>query len=171
VAKEAVKPSIMSTLSDDYLDGLREQMREAVGKTESRVDQPPVQEEAAVDEPEGASASSVVTTDEENQFADLVRQACVEAGEDPEMILVKDTTNYFNVSFRTPTRWFARFLVMKNRKVIVTRVPSEEARTLAPGYQIEDAPAAFGVSRVDVESVEAARELGPLLLRSLAIAK
>jgi hypothetical protein len=110
-----------------------------------------------------------VTTDEELEFYRIVREICVKSGATAETILYKDTVNYFNVSFSRPTRWFVRFFGDTKRKNITTLVPVEEASQLAKGFEIEQAPEAFGLSRIYINDVAQAWDLKPLLIKSLEI--
>jgi len=57
------------------------------------------------------------------------------------------------------------------RAAITTLVPVEDARGLARGFQVEDAPRVFGVSRVYVDRVEDLQRLRGLVLRSLDICR
>ena len=116
------------------------------------------------------SKKGIVTTEEELALFEQVKAMCVAGGACAADVIWKDTTNYFNVSYRRPTHWFLRFFGDSRKRAIVTLVPLEEARSLASGFQVEVAPAAFGVSRVYLDSVEQVKQLGGLVLRSLALA-
>lgn len=111
----------------------------------------------------------VETTDEKQEFCRIVREICVEAGTSPEAILSKDTVNYFNISYNKPTFWFVRFFSDTKRKNITTLVPAEEAAGLAKGFEIEQAPAAFGVSRIYFNDLAQVWDLKFLIVRSLRI--
>lgn len=110
-------------------------------------------------------------TDEKQEFLRIVREACVSLGAAPEAILGKDTTYYFNVSYNKPTFWFVRFFGDTKRKNITTLVPVEEALRLTNGIEIEQAPEAFGVSRIYVNDIAQTRDLRPIFGRSLEILK
>ncbi|HUA99906.1 MAG TPA: hypothetical protein VMA34_16350 [Terracidiphilus sp.] len=113
--------------------------------------------------------SSVETSDEKQGFYRMVREICVEAGAPPEAILSKDTVYYFNISYNKPTFWFVRFFADTKRRNITTLVPVEEATGLAKGFEIEQAPAAFGVSRIYFSDLAQVRDLKFLIARSLGI--
>jgi hypothetical protein len=85
--------------------------------------------------------------------------------------LYRDTINYFNVSFERPTKWFVRFFGDSRRKAIVTLVPTVEVQAMVEGFDVEDAPATFGVSRIYIDSPAQLWALEKVLLRSLELAK
>ena len=99
-----------------------------------------------------------------------VRDRCTKAGETPASILYKDTVSYFNVSYGAPTRWFLRFFGGK-RKAIVTMLPVETAKSLASGFQIEESPQTYGVSRIYIDSVDQVWALSNLVIKSLELCK
>lgn len=109
------------------------------------------------------------TTEEELEFFRIIRDICIKNGHVAEDILYRDTSNYFNVSFKRPTKWFARFFGNGKRKSISTWVPVEEAKTIASGFEVEASPAAFGTSRVYIESVPQLWALKALIARSLEV--
>ncbi len=116
-----------------------------------------------------SDSSSADTPDEKQDFYQIVREICVEAGTPAEAILAKDTVYYFNVSYNKPTFWFVRFFADTKRKNITTLVPVEEAIGLAKGFEVEQPPEAFGVSRVFISDLAQLRDLRFLLARSLGI--
>jgi len=117
---------------------------------------------------EAASAElPIERIDEKQEFYRVVREMCVEVGASPDAILSKDTVNYFNISFSKPTFWFVRLFTDTKRKNITTLVTVEEAIGFAKGFEIEQAPAAFGVSRVYFNDLAQVRDLKVLIARSL----
>lgn len=67
------------------------------------------------------------------------------------------------------SKWFARFFGNGKRKSISTWVPVEEAKNVASGFEVEASPAAFGTSRVYIESVPQLWALKALIARSLEL--
>jgi hypothetical protein len=96
---------------------------------------------------------------------------CEEVGVPRDQIHHKDTVHYFNASYQTPTRWFVRYFGDKRRTAITTLVPTEEARALAPEFDIEDSPPVFGISRVYLDGPGSLARLRGLILRSLSICR
>ncbi|MBN1605083.1 MAG: type I restriction enzyme HsdR N-terminal domain-containing protein [Polyangiaceae bacterium] len=174
IARESVQPAILRTISDDFLTQLRSRINEASKPAEpSDAVTPPASPAApeTVPSEEAAGGRTIVTTEEELDFYRKVRDVCVRAGEQEENVLYKDTLNYFNVSFCSPSRWFVRLFAGSSRKAVTTLVSVEEAKSLAQGFKVEDAPKAFGTSRVFIDSVDQAWALAGLIVRSLEVCK
>lgn len=112
-----------------------------------------------------------MTSEEELRFFYLVKEICVRNGLDPDDIHFRDTVNYANVSFRRPTRWFIRLFWDSRRKNVVTLVPVDDARALAEGLEVGEAPATFGVSRVFLDEIEQVARLEQLILKSLELVR
>ena len=185
VAREAIEPALLRVMEDAFLDKLKERIqriretgdepREAQapspaksepGKVEvARPAQEAPKEVAGEDKPK----ATVETTQEELDVYNVVRDICGKSGINPDEVLYRDTTTYFNVSYRKPTRWFVRFFSNAKRKSIVTWVPVEEAKQWVSGFAVEESPAAFGVSRVYIDNVAQMWALKSLVLRSLEL--
>ena len=67
------------------------------------------------------------------------------------------------------TKWFIRYFGDSRKKNITTLVPTNEARQLAMGCEVEDSPGTFGVSRIYISEVEKLMDLGNLITRSLGL--
>jgi len=173
IAASAIKPAMLRVLSDDFLNELREQILEAAERKDEGHRADAERSESGQGDAEAEKPGrGIVTTEDELAFADAVRALCVASSHaTSDEILQKDTVHYYNVSFSTPTRWFVRYFGDKRRKAITTLVPTEEAGRLAPGFDVEDSPPVFGVSRIYVDGPESVGQLGELILRSLTICR
>ncbi|MBN9686509.1 MULTISPECIES: type I restriction enzyme HsdR N-terminal domain-containing protein [unclassified Corallococcus] len=179
VAKEAIEPTLLRVMGDDFLDKLKERIQRLNEGTEAP---------AAKDGPNVVKADSakpfdmeprapgddktrvaMETTEEELAFFGVVRDICTKNGHAAEDVLYRDTSNYFNVSFKKPTKWFVRFFGNGKRKCIATWVPVEEAKTLASGFEVEASPSAFGISRVYIQTIPEVWALKALVARSLEL--
>ncbi len=176
VAREAIEPTLLRVMGDDFLNKLKERIQRLNESGESSAVAEPqntVKPEAASpfkEEPpavEERGRSNLDTTQEEMEFYGVVRDICAKAGFNPEEILPRDTANYFNVSYKRPTKWFVRFFANGKRKSLVTWVPVNEAKGMAGGFEIEPAPAGLGTSRVFIDSVPQVWALNSLVTRSL----
>jgi hypothetical protein len=174
IAGESVRPAVLRVLGTDLLNDLRSRIQEA-GTLEKEEFEP-----SAIAAPAGADtdmegvqkkAREILTTEEELAFFEKVKDLCVRAGVESTDILYKDTLYYFNVSFKKPTKWFVRFFGDAQRKGITLWVPSEEAMSLAEGFEVEDAPQSFGVSRIYMSSIDQISALEKVILRSLEICR
>jgi predicted type IV restriction endonuclease len=179
VAKEAIEPTLLRVMGDDFLNKLKERIQRLNEGTE-----PPATPEgpnvlkadsARPFEPEARAPgeekgrASIETTEEELAFFAVVRDICGKNGHAPEDVLYRDTASYFNVSFKRPTKWFVRFFGNGKRKSIATWVPVEDAKALAAGFEVDAAPAGLGISRVYVETVPQVWALKALVTRSLEL--
>jgi hypothetical protein len=179
VAKEAIEPTLLRVMGDDFLNKLKERIQRlnegsepaAVpeGANVVRADsaKPFEAEPRASGDEKGRVA--IETTEEELAFFAVVRDICGKNGHSVEDILYRDTSNYFNVSFKRPTKWFVRFFGNGKRKSIATWVPVDEAKTIAAGFEVEAAPSAFGLSRVYIETIPQVWALKALVARSLEL--
>ena len=179
VAKEAIEPTLLRVMGDDFLNKLKERIQRLNEGTES----PAVTEGPNVLKPDSAKPfdteprapgdekgrATVETTEDEMAFFAVVRDICGKNGHPVSDILFRDTSSYFNVSFKKPTKWFVRFFGNGKRKSIATWVPVEEAKTLAAGFEVEAAPTAFGLSRVYIETIPQVWALKALVARSLEL--
>ena len=168
IAKESVEPALLKAMSDDFVEKLRNRLASLGGDPD-----PEPEDFEPEPEPEASrSRKGVVTTEEELAVYEMVKEICVTgAGCVPDEILFKDTTNYFNISYKRPTKWFLRYFGDSQRKAVITMVPLEEVRTLCPGFEVEEAPPVFGVSRVYIDSAPQVSGLKALVLRALELHK
>lgn len=180
VAREAIEPALLRVMGDDFLDklkarinSLRETGEESVQEVQgvARLDSAGAVEEKKELPSEERPRATIETTQEELEFYGLVRDICGKNGVNPEEILHRDTSNYFNISYRKPTKWFLRLFSSGKRKSVVSWVPAEDAKRLVSGFVVEEAPAAFGASRVYIDNVAQMWALTSLILRSLELSK
>jgi len=173
VAKEAIEPALLRVMSDDFLNKLKERIHRLQDTgDEEKATAPSVDEvEAGEAQPNTGKAQKTATTEEELMFYQTVRNICSKEGIPADEILHKDTIHYFNVSYLKPTKWFLRFFGNWKRKYVVTLVPTDEARQLAQGFEVEDAPSVFGVSRIYIGNVTQMWDLKELVKRSLELLK
>lgn len=179
VAKEAIEPTLLRVMGDDFLDKLKERIQrlnEGVepsaakeGPNVVKADSArPFETESRAPGDDKARAT-VETTEEELSFFGVIRDICTKNGHAAEDVLYRDTASYFNVSFKKPTKWFVRFFGNGKRKSLATWVPVDEAKTLAAGFEVEASPTAFGVSRVYIQSIPEVWALKSLVARSLEL--
>ena len=172
LAKESVEPALVSVLEDDFLDRLKQRFQR-VRDTKDDDDPVPDKSQAITkDEPAAPERkSAIVTTEEELEFYAAVKEICVSGGIAPDDVIYRDTVNYFNVSYRRPTKWFLRFFGDSKRKNIVSPLTVDESKQLAPAFEIEESPPVFGKSRIYIDGVSQLPELKAVILQSLEISK
>ncbi len=168
IAKDSVEPAMVRLMSGEFLEKLRDRM--------DRLQEVEAPKETKLAEPTGVpielpdddgKKSGIETTSEELEFHKVVKDICVQAGYAPDDILWRDTTNYFNVSFKRPTKWFVRLFARTGKRSIITYVTVETARKLAPGFTVEEAPPVFGTSRIYIDSTPQTWAIKDLILESL----
>jgi hypothetical protein len=177
VAREAIEPALLRVMGDDFLDKLKERIQK-LNAASGDDSQPPAAggdgaatcSSQPVDVPPAdAPKAAVETTAEELEFFQVVRDICGKRGLPVDELVYRDNVNYFNVSFCRPKRWFVRFFGNGKRKAVVTLVPVDEANALCQGFEVEAAPAVFGVSRVYIESVSQLWAIKGVVARSLEL--
>jgi predicted type IV restriction endonuclease len=178
VAKEAIEPTLLRVMGDDFLDKLKERIQRLNDGAESPAPTGPNVVKADSAKPFDAEPraqtddkgrAAIETTEEELALFGVIRDICTKNGHAANDILHRDTQTYFNVSFKKPTKWFVRFFASGKRKCIATWVPVDEARAIAAGFEVEPAPGGLGVSRVYIESVPQVWALKALVARSLEL--
>jgi predicted type IV restriction endonuclease len=136
VARDSIEPTLLRVMSNDFTDRLREGLQRTLDNDKDQTGNTSISKVStalrADDQPkaEAASDTSVEISGEKQEFHRIVREICVKAGADSETILSKDTTYYFNISYKRPTFWFVRFFADTKRKNITTLVPVDEATKL-----------------------------------------
>lgn len=169
IARDAVEPSVLKLMSTDFIDKLKERM-DRLQDTSAHDDTD--RSDDSINDEEGLDESidkkrEIETTDEELEFYRIVRDICVQDGISPDDVIWKDTTNYFNVSYKRPTKWFVRFFCRAEKRSIITHLSVEIATSMAPGYRVEAAPSVFGESRIYLNSVAQLWEIKSVVTESL----
>lgn len=177
LAREAVEPAVLRVMSDDFLSKLKERMDKfrSGSEGEDDVKDAPTSESAtsaksdSLSSVEPVRSDSHVTTEEEIEVHRTISEICSHMGADPSDIIYRDTTNYFNISYKRPTKWFVRYFGAGKRKSICTHVAVEEARALATGFEVQDAPSVFGVSRIFFDNPAQLWAIKGVIIRSLQL--
>lgn len=176
LAREAVEPSLLRVMGDEFVEKLKERIQaarepetELSDRLSTEVGTAVLFDESLSLKEQDGTRKEVVTTEEELAFYEIVKDICNKAGYEVSRILIRDTVNYCNVSFDKPTKWFVRFFGDARRKNIVTLVPTGEVRGIVEGFEIEDAPSTFGVSRIFIDEVDQMRTIEAVVIRSLEI--
>lgn len=108
---------------------------------------------------------TTVTTDEELECYEYIRDVIKSDGYDLTNIKYRDTTVYFGVYNRTVTNWFMRINMESIKKNVTTKLPTEKVQNIVGDtYIVEQAPKGMGESRIYIESVEDFRKLRQLII-------
>jgi len=110
------------------------------------------------EKPAASVVPNIVTTGEELEALEIIRSICADSplsGSAP--ILHKDTTSWFTISTISIRRWFVRLYFNQRKKSIFTKVSSEKAKSLSPGFEVDK-------GFVYINAVKDLHRLRPLLL-------
>lgn len=112
-----------------------------------------------------------VTTQEELDGFEIIKNILVKNNRDISEINYKDTTNYFSVYLKNITKWIIRFNFDASKKNIVTKISVETAKEYCPSYEIEQSPKGLGESRVFIKSIEELTNLEKLIIEAYNFVK
>lgn len=115
-------------------------------------------------EPE-ASCRAIVTTPAEVEALAFVKDLCSGRAVFDLPVEGKDATGYYALHCGKANWWFMRLFWDARRPTIVTRLPTQDVRQLAPGFEVEDAPSGQGISRIYVEGIRDLQRLTDLIVR------
>jgi predicted type IV restriction endonuclease len=79
----------------------------------------------------------------------------------------KNVASYFGVNVGKTNWWFLRLYLSPKKKSFITRLSVDEARLLAPNFDVQEVPAAIGdaASRIVISSVNDLPQLSDLILK------
>ena len=176
LAKEAIEPALYRVITDEVADKFIERIgaarkvgTESTGKTSEELPDDVMTVVGDNDLIPPVPPKGTITTDEELKFFEIVKEICIKSGYDEKNLIFRDTINYCNISYEKPTKWFIRYFGDAKRKHISTLIPTDEAIKILPGFNVEDAPTVFGVSRIFVNDIEQLRDFEKVILRSIEI--
>jgi len=122
---------------------------------------PAVTEAAPLPIPKATSAP-IVTTPEELEALEIVKEICADSSMSARGPVVhRDSASWFTISTISPRKWFVRLYFNQKKKSIVTKIPQSQAAMLAPGFEVE---AFQDLSRVYIGSPKDIHRLRPLIL-------
>lgn len=159
-----VKKSIQNSLVDLMTRSLAQEIAPLEGVKTVEVE--PTESEEIEVEPE-AEDTRVETTAEELEAFEKVKTITLTSTTSQMPIDYRDVVAYFGVHVGKPHWWFMRFYLSAKRKNIVIRLPLDEARALAPDFEVQEVSASVGgaVSKIVISSVADLDRLAPLILR------
>lgn len=153
---ERFVPVVRRSIQAALLDMMAKGLQQGIGTSEAEVPpEPPQAPPAPAASPSATDSSPITggntkveTTAEELEIFAIVSKVCAES-QVKQAIGYKDTINYFGINLANKvTRWFARVFANGTKKFVVTKVPLEQAKLLARGFEVEATPESMGRSRV-----------------------
>lgn len=159
-----VKKAISNAVIDIVSKGLYQQ---EVAST--KIEEVPVNNEVTeINEASGNNETkhkTIITTDEELQSFQYIKNILTKAGENISSIGCKDTTVYFSVHNGNVNKWFLRLNFDNSSKNIITRLEVKELESQCPGFKIEQAPKGLGESRVIINSWNDLKKMDNLIIK------
>jgi predicted type IV restriction endonuclease len=152
------RPIVIKAINNTLLEIIREGLspKAAIAVT---------QEETAVEDVnEKPSNSRIVTTEEELQSFEIIKEWLAASGRDLSKLNYKDTTSYFAVYNRVITNWFMRINLDAANKYIAVRIDRERCAQLCPGLAVDEATRTMEGSRIRIQSIEDLHQMRDLIL-------
>jgi predicted type IV restriction endonuclease len=109
----------------------------------------------------------VETTDEELEAFEKIKSIAARSNAHSLEVKYKDVVSYFGVNVGKTTWWFLRLYLSPKKKSFVTRLPLDEVKVLASGFEVQEMSASFGdaASRVVISSVDDLDKLSDVILK------
>lgn len=161
-----VKKSIQGSLVELMTQSINKEMGQA-----SEISSPiqlMEEVEEIQDEPEqDLEGIRVETTDEELEAFEKIKSIAARSSAHSLEVKYKDVVSYFGVNVGKITWWFLRLYLSPKKKSFVTRLPLDEVKALASGFEVQEMSASFGdaASRVVISSVSDLDKLSDLILK------
>jgi hypothetical protein len=110
--------------------------------------------------------SKIQTTDEELKAFDKIKAIVSKSTSYSLEVKHKDVLSYFGLNVGKTTWWFIRLYLTNKKKSLVARLPLDQVRSLAPGFDVEDVSSSIGgtASRVIIHSIDDLDKLSNLIL-------
>jgi len=142
-----IKKSINSTIVEMVSTGLIQQMLPQKNLDKGIIDlesQTQNNSQNLPDEEPDNEKSQIETTDEELTTLSLIKTILEKNGKDITDVKGVDTVNYYSINSRLPSKWFIRFVLRDEKKVMAVRISPEKANIMLKGFTIEIAPSHLG---------------------------
>ncbi|MBD2485718.1 type I restriction endonuclease [Planktothrix sp. FACHB-1365] len=157
--KLIVKKSIQNSLVELMTQSISREMGKDITVSPEIDDPEPIEPEL--------ETSAIETTDEELQAFETVKTIAARSQSYKLDVQYKDVVSYFGVNVGKANWWFLRFYLTPKKKSFVTRLPINEVKALAAGFEVQEISASLGdaASRVIISSVNDLDQLSDLILK------
>lgn len=160
---ERFRPIVKKAISNAVLDIVSKGLyQQEVVATKEDTEQSP--EDHPLDE--SVKKRMVITTTEELECFEYVKNVLQKSNRDISNIGYKDTTVYFSIHNGNANKWFLRIVLDSSIKNIVTRLSIDEAQKYSNGFTVEIAPKGIGESRVLINTHSDLKKLDDIILNS-----
>lgn len=157
--KPLIEKSIQNSLVDLMTQGISREMGKNITVSPKIDDPEPVEPELEI--------SNIETTEEELAAFEKVKTIANRSKTYKLEVKYKDVVSYFGLNVGRTTWWFLRFYLTPKKKSFVTRLPINEVKALAAGFEVQEMSASLGdaTSRVIISSVNDLDQLSDLILK------
>lgn len=165
---EKFRPIIKKSIQSSLVDLMTQSISREIGQSGVSPEAEPVEIEETQDEQEqDLEEVKVETTAEEIAAFEKVKSIAANSKSYNLEVKCKDVVSYFGINVGKTTWWFLRFYLTPKKKSFVTRLPVDEVRSLASGFEVQEMSASLGdaVSRVVISSVDDLDALSNLILK------
>lgn len=159
-----VKKSISNAVLDIVSKGLYQE-EVAVTKEDTQ------NEEVILSNEFEDNRKGIVTTQEELDGFEIVKNILEKNDRDISEVSYKDTTNYFSVYLKNTTKWIIRFNFDASKKNIITKLTLETVKEYGPSYEMEQSPKSVGESRIFINSIENLKDLEKVIVEAYDFVK
>jgi hypothetical protein len=158
--KPLIERSIQNSLVDLMTQGISREMGKDITVS-------PEIDDIEIIKPGLEPPSAIETTDEELEAFEKVKTIAARSKTYKLEVKYKDVVSYFGVNVGNPNWWFLRFYLSPNKKSFVTRLPIDEVKALAAGFEVQEISASLGdaASRVIISSVNDLDQLSDLIIK------
>jgi len=165
IVKKSINNAILDMVSTGLLQQEMQLTKPEGGTTQLEPVSPAIQKpKPPVDGPEPGSAQ-IVTTDEEIAAFQIVKGILERAGKDVSGLEYRDTVNYFSINNRLVTKWFMRFVLHPDKKIVAFRCSPDDAKKIQKGFEIDLAPTHLGGgAKILFNSIEDLMKLQNLII-------
>lgn len=159
-----VKKSIQSSLVDLMTQSISREMGQPGASADPSMNE---FEENQDEQEQELGEGKVETTSEEIEAFEKVKLIASRSTTQKLEVKYRDVISYFGLNVGKTTWWFLRFYLSPRRKSFVTRLPIDQVRELAAGFEVQEMSASMGdaASRVVISSVNDLDRLSDLILR------
>ncbi|MGA8897202.1 MAG: type I restriction endonuclease [Planktothrix agardhii] len=158
--KPLIERSIQNSLVDLMTQGISREMGKDITVS-------PEIDDIEIIKPGLEPPSAIETTDEELEAFEKVKTIAARSKTYKLEVKYKDVVSYFGVNVGNPNWWFLRFYLSPNKKSFVTRLPIDEVKALAAGFEVQEISASLGdaASKVIISSVNDLDQLSDLIIK------
>lgn len=125
-------------------------------------------QETVIDETVQENSKVIITTEDELNSFDMVKDILVKAGKDISDVGYKDTVSYFGIYNRNVNGWFVRFILDHQPTLAMIRLEYSSAKEIPSDLKIQPVNSK-GFVNIFIDSVDDIKKLEPFILKAFEI--